>query len=64
VGGLRVMWTYRIVRNLLPASGSCRGNHRGRSKEEGDCPLARVARGNCHGNQRGKRKGEGEVESP
>jgi hypothetical protein len=58
------MWTYRIVRNLLPASGSCRGNHRGRRKEEGDCPLARVARGNCHGNQRGKRKGEGEVESP
>jgi hypothetical protein len=60
--GLRVMWTYRIGRDLFSTSGSCHGNHRGR-RREGDCPPVGVASRSCHGNQRGK-KGEGEVESP
>jgi hypothetical protein len=37
------MWTYRIGRGLFSASGSCRGNHRRRRGEEGDCPLGGVA---------------------
>jgi hypothetical protein len=59
--GLRVIRTYRIGRNLLPVGGGCCGNHRGRRKEEGDCPLAGVA---GRGNHRGKKKREGGLESP
>jgi hypothetical protein len=41
--GLRVMWTYRIGQDLFSTSRSCRGNHRRRRGEEGDCSPAGVA---------------------
>jgi hypothetical protein len=43
--GLRVIWTYRIGRNLLPTGSGCHGNHRRRRKGEGDCQPKGVASG-------------------